>query len=186
MILTIPNILTMARILLLPFIMLGLYLEFEIGPLATWICFLLYVVAAITDYFDGYLARKLNQISAFGTFLDPISDKIFVAALLVLLVGSGRLDGLWMIPVILILTREFLVSGLREFLGPHNVKLPVTNLAKWKTTIQMAALGLLILGPAMPYALELGQWSLLLAAVITLITGWDYMKAGLEVMKKMP
>ena len=186
MILTVPNILTLARLALLPLIMVAFFLVFEIGPLATWICFVLYVIAAITDFLDGYLARKLNQITPFGTFLDPISDKIFVGALLVLLVGFGRLDGIWMIPVILILTREFAVSGLREFLGPHDIKLPVTQLAKWKTTIQMVALGLLILGPLHAHILMTGQLALLAAAVITLITGWGYIKAGLEVMKKMP
>lgn len=183
---TIPNILTLARLGLLPLIMAGLFMEAQLGPIATWFCFVLYVIAAITDFFDGWLARKLNQITPLGTFLDPICDKVFVGALLVLLVGFGRLEGLWMIPVILILSREFLVSGLREYLGPHDVKLPVTNLAKWKTTLQMIALGLLIVGAAIPLALTLGQWLLLAAAVLTLQTGWIYMQAGLEVMKKIP
>lgn len=182
---TLPNILTMARIALLPFILAGFFLEEHFGPTASWFCFALYVIAAITDFLDGWLARKLNQISPFGTFLDPISDKIFVASLLIMLVGFDRLEGLWLVPVILILLREFLVSGLREFLGPHNIKLPVTKLAKWKTTAQMLSLGLLILGPALSFALPLGQWSLLIAAILTLITGWGYLKASLEVMKKM-
>ncbi len=181
--LNIPNILTIARIILLPFMMSLFFLESTYGAVATWACFALYVIAALTDFLDGFLARKLNQISAFGTFLDPISDKIFVGCLLVLLVGFGRLEGLWMIPVMLILFREFLISGLREFLGPQNIKLPVTNLAKWKTTLQMLSLGVLVLAPVMPYALEIGQWSLLAASILTLITGWGYLKAGLEVMK---
>jgi len=176
--LNIPNILTIARILLLPFMFVCFFAENQFGPSAVWVCFALYVVAALTDFFDGWAARKFNQISAFGTFLDPISDKIFVACLLVLLVGFGRLEGLWMIPVLLILFREFLISGLREFLGPHNVKLPVTNLAKWKTTLQMVALGFLILAPVLPYVGVIGQWSLLAAAILTLITGWGYVKAG--------
>lgn len=180
---TIPNILTMARILLLPAIIACFFLEGHFGPAITWTCFALYVIAAITDFFDGWVARKFNQISAFGTFLDPISDKIFVGAMLVLLVGFGRLEGLWIIPVIAIMSREFLISGLREFLGPHDVKMPVTKLAKWKTTAQMLSLGLLILGPALPYTLLIGQWSLLIAAILTIITGWGYLKAGLQYMK---
>jgi cardiolipin synthase len=182
--LSIPNLLTLARLALLPLIMIAFFMEFETGPLATWICFVLYVIAAITDFLDGYLARKLNQITPFGTFLDPISDKIFVCALLVLLVGFGRLDGIWMVPVILILTREFLVSGLREFLGPKDIKIPVTQLAKWKTTIQMVALGLLILGPAVPFLLVVGQCALLIACSLTLSTGYSYIKAGFLILNK--
>lgn len=181
-----PNALSISRLFLLPLIMAGLFLEAQIGPAATWFCFVLYMIAALTDYLDGYLARKLNQISAFGTFFDPISDKIFVGALLVLLVGFDRLEGLWMIPVIVIISRELLISGLREYLGPHNIQMPVTKLAKWKTATQMAALGLLILGAALPFALLLGQGLLLIAALLTLQTGWIYLKTGLEVMKKMP
>lgn len=184
--LNIPNILTITRIILLPFMMVCFFMEAQFGPAASWVCLGLYVVAALTDFFDGWVARKFNQISAFGTFLDPISDKIFVGCLLVLLVGFGRLDGVWMIPVLLILFREFLISGLREFLGPHDVKLPVTNLAKWKTTLQMLSLGFLVIAPALPIALEIGRYSLLAAAILTLITGWEYVKAGLEVMRKMP
>ncbi len=155
------------------------------GSGVTWVCFALYVLASLTDFFDGWLARKLNQISAFGTFLDPISDKIFVGSLLILLVAFDRLDGLWLIPVLLIFFREFLISGLREFLGPHDVKMPVTNLAKWKTTLQMLSLGFLILGPILPHVLEIGQWSLLAAAILTLITGWGYFKVGMDAIRKM-
>ena len=186
MIWTIPNILTMARILLLPLIIACFYLEADFGPLAVWTCFVLYVIASITDFLDGWAARKFNQISAFGTFLDPISDKIFVGFLLVLLVAFGRLEGFWLIPVLAIFFREFLISGLREFLGPHNVKMPVTKLAKWKTTLQMVSLGFLVLGPINAALLMIGQWSLLIAAILTLITGWGYMKTGIDVMRKMP
>lgn len=176
--LNLPNILTIARIILLPFMFVCFFAEAQFGSTATWVCFALYIVASLTDFFDGWAARKFNQITPFGTFLDPISDKIFVGCLLVLLVGFGRLDGVWMLPVLLILFREFLISGLREFLGPHNIKLPVTNLAKWKTTLQMLSLAFLILAPALPYVLEIGRWSLLAAAILTLITGWGYVKAG--------
>jgi len=190
MIWTIPNILTMGRLFLLPLIIGCFFLEAEFGAMATWACFGLYVISSATDFFDGTLARKLNQISAFGTFLDPIADKIFVGTLLILLVAFERLDGLWLLPVLIIFFREFLISGLREFLGPHDVQMPVTNLAKWKTTLQMLSLGFLILGPALdsglPYILEIGQYSLLIAAILTVATGWGYMKAGMDVIRKMP
>ena len=186
MIWTIPNILTMGRMALLPFMIACFYLEADASPEVVWVCFGLYVLAALTDFFDGWAARKFNKISAFGTFLDPISDKIFVGTLLILLTAFGRLEGLWLLPVLIIFFREFLISGLREFLGPHDVKMPVTQLAKWKTTFQMLSLGFLILGPAVPYVLSIGQWLLLLAALLTLITGWGYMKAGMDVIKKMP
>ena len=173
--LNLPNILTIARILLLPFMFVCFLNE---TPTATWICFGLYVVAALTDFFDGWAARKFNQISAFGTFLDPISDKIFVGCLLIMLVGFDRLEGVWIIPAMIILFREFLISGLREFLGPHDVKLPVTQLAKWKTTVQMLALALLILAPLMPICAMTGEYMLAFAAILTLITGWGYVRAS--------
>lgn len=182
----IANILTIARILLLPFIVALFYAEANWGGLAAWLCLFIYVIAAITDFFDGYIARKLNQISAFGTFLDPISDKIFVSTLMILLVAFGRIEGVWIILVILIFAREFLVSGLREFLGPKNIKVPVTMLAKWKTTVQMLSLGFLILGPHAPYATELGLVLLCLATFLTLITGLTYMVVGIKHMKDAP
>ncbi len=174
--LNLPNILTLSRIALLP-VIVGLFFVPEVW--AAWAALGLYAVAAVTDFLDGVAARKLNQITAFGKFLDPIADKIFVAVLLVVLVGFGRLPGAWMIVPIIILVREFLVAGMREFLGPANIQLPVTNLAKWKTTVQMIATGFLIIGPALPYALSIGQWGLAVAAVLTVITGWGYMKVGM-------
>jgi cardiolipin synthase len=182
---TIANILTVARVLLLPPIIVCFFVEGSVGALAIYICFGLYVLAAVTDFFDGWVARKFNQITAFGTFLDPISDKIFVSALMILLVAFGRLEGLWILPVIAIMSRELLISGLREFLGGEDVKMPVTNLAKWKTTVQMVALGLLILGPLYPLMQMAGEWGLLVAAVLTLVTGWKYLQVGMEVIKKM-
>ncbi len=179
----IANILTISRLLLLPIIIALFYAENSWGGLAIWLCLLFYIIASITDYFDGYIARKLDQISAFGTFLDPISDKIFVSSLLILLTAFGKIDGLWLICVILIFAREFLISGLREFLGPKNIKVPVTQLAKWKTATQMLSLGFLIIGGYAPYAKELGLVLLLLATVLTLITGLSYMMAGFKHMK---
>lgn len=180
---TLPNILTIARLLLLPFIIWLFFMEAWWGAEAAYACFALYVVAAITDGLDGYIARKRNQISAFGTFLDPIADKIFVAALLILLVAFVRLDGLWIILPIVILSREFLISGLREYLGPKNIQVPVSNLAKWKTATQMIAVGALILGPYAPGAQTLGEWLLLAATILTVVTGWSYLKAGLKELR---
>lgn len=169
-----PNLLTLGRIFLLPVIIGLLFVDQIIIALG------LYIIASFTDFFDGYLARKLNLVSDFGTFLDPIADKIFIAALLIAFVAFDRLEGLWIIPPIIILIREFMVSGLREYLGPKNVKLPVSTLSKWKTTLQMIALGFLFFNDGV--LLQIGQWGLAIAALITVITGWSYLKAGLNHM----
>ena len=173
-----PNILTLLRILMLPVIGCVFFMEPVWGAAAAWTAFAIYALAALTDFLDGYLARKWNQITPFGTFLDPISDKVFVAAMLVLLVGFGRLPDIWMVPVILILAREFLVSGLREYLGPMGISLPVTKLAKWKTAVQMIATALLVIGPHLPYVLEAGRWGLVIAALLTVVTGWIYLRGS--------
>ncbi len=179
-----PNILTISRVVLLP-VLIGLF--FVQGSTAAWGALWIYIFCAVTDFFDGYIARKYGSTSNFGTFLDPISDKIMVAALLLALATFDRLDGLWMIPAIIILSREFLIAGLREFLGPRNVKVPVSRLAKWKTGFQMTALGFLVIGnygdSIVPNTLLIGQVLLSIAAVITLITGWNYLKAGLQHIK---
>lgn len=174
------NILTFSRLLLLPVIIALFYLEASWGAAAAWLCFLVFIVSAVTDFFDGYVARKYNQITPFGTFLDPISDKIFVSTLLLLLVAFERITGLWILLVILIFAREFLVSGLREYLGPKNIQMPVSVLAKWKTTVQMLATGFLILGPYAPFTLEIGLILLFAATILTLVTGVQYLKVGLK------
>ncbi len=177
----IPNILTFFRIAVIPFIIGLLFMP---DAWAIWSALALYIIASLTDFFDGYLARKMKTESALGQFLDPISDKIFVASLLIALVGFDRLEGLWIIPAIVILMREFLVSGLREFLAPQNIQLPVSKLAKWKTTVQMITLGFLLVGDygdvILPNTLLYGQWGIVIAAILTLITGWGYLKAGLK------
>lgn len=177
------NILTVGRVVLLPFVVWLFYLEASLGDIAIWLCLFVYILIALSDFFDGYIARKYDQITWFGTFLDPISDKVVVSTLLVLLVGFGKVTGIGIILVILIFAREFLISGLREFLGPKNVKMPVTNLAKWKTTVQMLSLGFLIIVEQAPYAGELGLFLLLLATILTLWTGASYMMASLKHMK---
>lgn len=182
--LTVPNILTLSRIVLLVPLIALLFIQ---ESWAAWTAFALYVIAVITDFLDGYMARSMKLVSAFGKFLDPTSDKIFVTSLLSVLVGIGRLPDLWMIPVIIILTREFMISGLREFLGPKDIQIPVSRLAKWKTTLQMFAIGFLVVGPygdvVLPGSLQIGQWGLVLAAVLTVITGWDYLKSSIKHFK---
>lgn len=173
--LTIPNILTLARMaLLIP--MVALF--FMPHASAAWVCLALYVIGSLTDWVDGYIARKYNQISAFGTFLDPISDKIYVVTIMLMLIATDRIDGIFVILPIIILTREFLVSGLREYLAPKNVRMPVTNLAKWKTAAQMIAVGVLIMGPFVPLTTVIGLLLLLIATVLTCITGWKYLVVG--------
>lgn len=174
-----PNILTVSRIVLLP-VLIGLF--FVPGAGAAWLALWIYIFCAVTDFLDGWLARKHGTISGLGTFLDPISDKILVVSLLMALAAFDRLDGIWIVPAIIIIAREFLVSGLREYLGPKNIQVPVTKLAKWKTGLQMTALGFLVIGDygdsILPHTLFIGQSMLALAALITLMTGWTYLKAG--------
>ena len=179
------NILTVARLFTLPIIVALFYAEQSWGAIAVWLCLFLYIISAITDYLDGYIARKYDQITDFGTFLDPISDKIFVSTLLIMLVAFERITDIWVVLVVLIFAREFLVSGFREFLGPKNIKLPVSVLAKWKTAIQMLCLGFLIIGNHAPYALGLGLIFLTLATTLTLITGFSYMALSLKHMKEI-
>ncbi len=179
----IPNMLTIGRIAVIP-VMIAV-LVFMKAPLANWIAFSLYTAACITDFFDGYLARVLDQQSAFGRFLDPIADKLLVASVLLVLVGIDRIGGLTVLPAAVILCREILVSGLREFLAGVRVSVPVTTMAKWKTTIQMLALGFLLVGPAGPQfgplsTTEIGVIGLWGAALLTLVTGADYLVAGMR------
>jgi cardiolipin synthase len=187
--LTLPNILTLSRIFAVPVLV---FLLWKPDPIDYGITFILYCVVGITDYFDGYLARAQGQISRLGQFLDPIADKIMVAAVIVMLMASRRADDAppilqdWaIIPALVILLREIIVSGLREFLGPLNVSVPVSALAKWKTTLQLVALGALILGgafPNEPWIHQTGIVALWSAAVLTLLTGWDYLRVGLKHM----
>jgi cardiolipin synthase len=180
-----PNILTLSRIAAIPLLVFCVALRTPLGDVAACAVFAL---AAITDYFDGKLARDRAQISDFGRMLDPIADKLLVAATLMMLVGMNRLSNWGLYPAIVIMLREILVSGLREYLAGLRVSLPVTELAKWKTGFQMAALGTLLAGDSgaavlymdfLPVA-TIGEVLLWIAAILTLITGWDYLRAGLR------
>ena len=177
-----PNLLTLSRIAVIPLIIATFYIESHIG---NWIGLAVFVYAGVTDFFDGYLARVLAQQTALGKFLDPIADKLLVGSLLVMLVAFDRIPGLAILPAIVILCREILVSGLREFLAGVEISMPVSRLSQWKTTLQMVMLGFLLVGPAGPMfgnfsTTEIGVIGLWIAAILTLITGYDYLRAGLR------
>lgn len=177
-----PNILTLSRIVAIPVVIGLLFLPF---PWGSWLAFSAYVYAGVTDFFDGYLARAWKQQSNLGKFLDPIADKLLIASVLLVLVGIDRIFGLAVIPAAVILCREILVSGLREFLAEVRVGLPVSKLAKWKTTVQIFALGFLLVGEAGPdfgplTTTDIGIYGLWIAAALTLVTGFDYLMAGLR------
>jgi len=175
-----PNLLTLSRIIIIPVLVGLFYLDDQIWR---WVSVVLFTLAGVTDYFDGYFARRWAQLSAFGRFLDPIADKLLVAAVILMLVARGRIAGLVVLPALVILCREVMVSGLREFLAQVNVGVPVSRLAKWKTGLQMVALGVLIVGDAAgPWAQWTGELGLWIAAAITLVTGYDYLSAGLKHM----
>ena len=182
MLTSLPNLLTLSRIAVIPLLVALVYFD---TPVLRWIALVGFVAAAVTDYLDGYLARHRNEISPLGRFLDPIADKLLIASLIVILVATRQIEGLTVIPAIIILCREILVSGLREYLAEIQVSLPVSKLAKWKTTIQMVALGFLIIGTAGPNwlpTLLIGEVGLWIAAGLTLITGYDYLSRGLKHM----
>ena len=180
--LSLPNVLTYGRIAAVPALVACLY--FLQGDVARWSAFALFVVAGITDWLDGYLARAWEQQSTLGAMLDPIADKLLVGAALMMLVYDGTIGKISIWAAIIILFREILVSGLREFLAELNVKVRVSVLAKWKTAVQMIALAVLLAGPAaeksLPGAEATGITLLWLAALLTLWTGYDYLKAGVK------
>ena len=180
-----PNLLTLSRIAAIPLLVALVALRHPATDLAACIVF---SVAGITDYFDGKLARTWRQQSDLGRMLDPIADKLLVGAALMMLVGEGRVSNWGLYPAIVIMLREILVSGLREYLAGIRIGLPVTRLAKWKTTFQMAALGTLLAGDSSARLLHIGfipvsgigEAMLWVAAVLTLVTGWDYLTAGVR------
>ena len=179
MLTSLPNLLTLSRIIAIP-VIVGLM--FIASGWAAWSALVLYTLACVTDWLDGYLARAQNLVSPVGKFLDPIADKLLVGALLLVMAGTDRLN-FWILPAaIIILLREILVSGLREFLaGLNQISVPVSRLAKWKTAVQMVAIGFLIVGPWGPGPwpwIEIGGVGLWVAALFTVVTGWEYMVIG--------
>ena len=177
-----PNILTYGRIAAAPLVGATFYIPGNWGP---WIAFVIFCTASITDYFDGYLARAWQQQSALGRMLDPIADKLLVAVSILILVADGMLAGWSIWAGIIVLMREIFVSGLREFLAELRVSVPVTQLAKWKTTMQLIAIAALLIAPALQGAksgiiINLGLSFFWVAAIVTLYTGYDYFRAGLK------
>lgn len=184
--LSLPNMLTYARIIAVPLVVLCFFVEgsLQSSDTSRWTALAIFAIASITDFFDGYLARIWQQTSTIGRMLDPIADKLLVSACLLLLAADGTIAGWTLWAAIIILCREILVSGLREYLAELKVSVPVSRLAKWKTTAQMVALAFLLAGPAgekvLPFTTEIGIILLWISAILTLYTGWDYFRAGLK------
>ena len=186
--LALPNILTYARIAAVPVVVGLMYWQgiLDGGLWLRWVALAIFIAAGVTDILDGYFARMWGQQSSLGRMLDPIADKLLVASCLLMLAADGTIRGWTLLAAVIILCREILVSGLREFLADLHVSIPVTKLAKWKTMGQLVALGFLIAGDAgvkvLPQTVEIGITLMWLSAIVTLYTGWDYMRAGLRYM----
>ena len=184
--LSVPNMLTYARIAAVPVVVGCIYVQSIMeGPLwLRWVALAIFIAAAVTDFLDGYYARIWDQHSAFGRMLDPIADKLLVASCLLMLAADFSIRGATLWAAIVILCREILVSGLREYLAALRVSVPVTKVAKWKTTIQLVAIGFLLAGEAgdqlLPYTSLIGIVLLWIAAIFTIYTGWDYFRAGIH------
>lgn len=177
-----PNLLTLSRIFIIPALVATFYLD---RPLGHWLALAVFVYAGLTDFFDGYIARAQNLQSRLGQFLDPVADKLLVASAIVMMVAFDRITGFSVLASLVILCREIMVSGLREFLAEIKVSVPVSTLAKWKTTIQVVALSFLLVGDAAPmwiHAEDVGTVCLWVAAILTLYTGYDYLRTGLKHM----
>jgi cardiolipin synthase len=174
------NKLTVSRIIVIPAILIFLAIP---HAWAAYLALVFFIAAGVTDWLDGYMARRDNEVTKIGQFLDPIADKLLVSSVILLLVNTGQISGWSILPAVIISMREVAVSGLREFLAELRVGVPVSRLAKWKTTIQMVALGFLILGRYAPEfipATIIGDFGIWIAGGFTLITAWDYWRASLK------
>ena len=180
----IPNILTIGRILVAPILIVVFYFP---GELSDWLACIIFVIAAFTDYLDGFFARLYKLQSKFGELLDPIADKVLVSTALALLIMSQTIKGPHVVAAIIIITREILISGLREFLAKAQVYIPVTNLSKGKTVIQMIAISILLAGSTgdqflFNYGIQLGTYLLWMSAILTLWTGYAYLRKGIDLI----
>ena len=184
--LALPNLLTYSRIAAVPLVVASLYWQdiLQGGLWLRWVALVIFIAAGVTDVLDGYFARKWREQSTFGRMLDPIADKLLVSSCLLMLAADGTIRGWSILAAIVILCREILVSGLREYLAELRVSVPVTQLARWKTTLQLVAVGFLIAGEAgdavLPVVTPIGLTLLWLSALLTLYTGWDYFHAGVR------
>jgi cardiolipin synthase len=190
----IPNLLSFYRIAVVPVIAFFFFVADAgvawMSPMtAIWINITLFFFACWSDYFDGVIARRTGQSTVFGQFIDHASDKIMIGGIMLLLIAFGRLTEYWIIPALIIYIREILVAGLREFLGQYNIAVPVSWMGKWKTAVQMFSSGFLIAGDygdaLIPHAHDIGLWSFLAAMVMTVVSGWDYLRAGLSTLRKL-
>jgi cardiolipin synthase len=181
-----PNLLTYARIVAVPAVVACMYWQdiLQGGEWLRWLALSIFIAAGVTDILDGYFARSWGQQSSLGRMLDPIADKLLVSSCLLMLAADGTIRGWSLWAAIVILCREILVSGLREYLAELNVRVQVTKLAKWKTTLQLVAIGFLLAGDAgdaiVPVVTPTGLSLLWVSAVLTLYTGWDYFRAGMR------
>ena len=180
----IPNILTIGRILIAPILIVVFYFP---GELSDWLACIIFVIAAFTDYLDGFFARLYKLQSKFGELLDPIADKVLVSTALALLIMSQTIKGPHVVAAIIIITREILISGLREFLAKAQIYIPVTNLSKGKTVIQMIAISILLAGSTgdqflFNYGIQLGTYLLWMSAILTLWTGYAYLRKGIDLI----
>ena len=181
-----PNVLTYGRIAAVPAVVACMYWQdiWQGGIWLRWVALAIFIAAGITDFLDGYFARKYGEQSTFGKMLDPIADKLLVASCLMMLAVDGTIRGAHVWAAIVILCREILVSGLREYLAALRVSVPVTKLAKWKTTIQLVAIGFLLAGEAgdlvVPVVTQIGLLLLWISAILTVYTGWDYFRHGIH------
>jgi len=184
--LAVPNLLTYGRIAAVPAVVAAMYWQdvLQGGLWLRWVALAIFIVAGVTDILDGYIARIWAQQSSFGRMLDPIADKLLVSSCLLMLAADGTIRGWSLWAAIVILCREILVSGLREYLAELRVSVPVTQLAKWKTSLQLVAVGFLLAGEAgdriVPIVSPIGLTLLWLSALLTLYTGWDYFRAGVQ------
>jgi cardiolipin synthase (CMP-forming) len=193
--LAVPNLLTYARIVAVPLVVACMYWQAILagGMWLRWVALVIFIAAGVTDILDGYFARSLGQQSSFGRMLDPIADKLLVASCLLMLAADETIKGWSLWAAIVILCREILVSGLREYLAELRVSVPVTRLAKWKTTVQLVAIGFLLAGQAgdeavsfltgkelTPVVTYFGLMLLWISAIVTLYTGYDYFRAGVR------
>lgn len=186
MLLSIPNLLCYYRLALIP--VMG-YLFYVDTAWAAWLNIFLWTLAGLSDFLDGRIARATGQTSIFGKFLDASTDKLLVGTALMLLIAFDRLEGIWIIPAIIIYLREILISGVREFMALYNVVVPISMLGKWKLTIQMLFMGFLIGGEYgemyVPYAYDIGKYGFLLATAITVVSGWDYVAGAWKTIRKI-
>lgn len=188
---SIPNMLCYFRVLCIPLLTALFYMDHSMPGVSwpAWTAVFLFSLAGLTDFLDGIIARALGQTTILGKFLDASTDKMLVGVTLMLLVAFDRLDGIWIIPAVIIYLREILIAGVREFMGLYSVSVPVSWLGKWKLTIQMVSIAFLIAGPygdaVIPYAYDIGKILFLAATVMTALSGWDYIRAAWFTIAKL-